>query len=42
MDMESSLRTCLKDDPDIFDINKAVKCINVVIEHGLAPDARDA
>ena len=35
--MESSLRTVLKDDSDIFDANKAMACVRCVIEQGLAP-----
>ena len=37
VDMESSLRTTLKDETDVFDVNKAMICVSVVIEHGLAP-----
>ena len=37
VDMESSLRTALKDGGDIFDVNKAMKCVDAVIEHGYAP-----
>jgi len=37
VDMETSLRTVLKDDSDIFDANKAMACVRCVIEQGLAP-----
>ena len=37
VDMESSLRTILKDDGDIFDANKAMKCVSCVVELGLEP-----
>ena len=37
MDMESSLRTVLKDGTDVFDVNKAFQCVTTVIEKGLAP-----
>ena len=39
VDMESSLRTILKDDSDIFDANKAMACVRCVRELGLEPDA---
>ena len=35
--MESSLRTLLKDERDVFDCNKAMVCIRSVIELGLKP-----
>ena len=37
VDMESSLRTTLKDERDIFDCNKAMACVRHVIEMGLKP-----
>ena len=37
VDMESSLRTTLKNDTDIFDANKAMACVRIVIEQGLEP-----
>mmetsp|Transcript_14883 Transcript_14883/g.38417 ORF Transcript_14883/g.38417 Transcript_14883/m.38417 type:complete len:272 (+) Transcript_14883:52-867(+) len=37
VDMESSLRTVLKDDTDIFDANKAMACVRCVCELGLEP-----
>ena len=37
VDMESSLRTVLKDGTDVFDVNKAFQCVTTVIEKGLAP-----
>ena len=39
VDMESSLRTTLKDDTDVFDANKAMACVRCVIELGLEPKA---
>lgn len=38
VDMESSLRTLLKDDTDIFDVNKAMECIFITM--GFAEDGR--
>lgn len=35
--METSLRTILKDDSDIFDANKAMSCVRCVLELGLKP-----
>ena len=35
--METSLRTILKDNSDIFDVNKAMRCVTAVIEHGRMP-----
>jgi len=35
IDMESSLRTVLKDGADVFDLGKCYKCIEVVCELGL-------
>ena len=40
VDMESSLRTALKDDTDIFDVNKAMACVRCVIEHGFEPQTQ--
>ena len=37
VDMESSLRTKLADGADVFDANKAVRCVRIVTELGLAP-----
>ena len=37
VDMESSLRTLLKDDTDVFDVNKAMACVQCILELGLAP-----
>ena len=37
VDMESSLRTVLKDNTDVFDANKAMACVRCVIEQGLEP-----
>jgi len=37
VDMESSLRTMLKDENDIFDCNKAMACVRHVIELGFKP-----
>ncbi|KAL1529648.1 hypothetical protein AB1Y20_000589 [Prymnesium parvum] len=37
VDMESSLRTTLKNEDDIFDCNKAMACVRHVIELGLKP-----
>jgi len=37
VDMETSLRTILKDDSDIFDANKAMSCVRCVLELGLKP-----
>jgi hypothetical protein len=39
VDMESSLRTRLKNDSDVFDCNKAMGCVRQVIELGLKPDS---
>jgi len=39
VDMETSLRTILKDDRDIFDANKAMACVRCVQEIGLTPTA---
>jgi len=41
VDMESSLRTLLKDDSDIFDANKAMACVRCVIDEGLEPSSSD-
>ena len=38
VDMESSLRTTLQDETDIFDCNKAMACVRHVIDFGLKPD----
>ena len=37
VDMETSLRTVLKDNSDIFDVNKAMRCVTAVIEQGRTP-----
>ena len=37
VDMETSLRTILKDESDIFDVNKAMACVRCVIECGFEP-----
>ena len=39
VDMESSLRTTLKDETDVFDANKAMACVRCVLELGLEPKA---
>ena len=39
VDMESSLRTTLEDDTDVFDANKAMACVRCVLELGLEPKA---
>lgn len=39
VDMETSLRTKLKDDSDIFDANKVMRCVTAVIQSGRTPQA---
>lgn len=39
VDMESSLRTMLADDSDVFDVNKAMKCVRIIVDEGLEPAA---
>lgn len=39
VDMETSLRTVLKDETDIFDANKAMKCVRLLVEKGMEPVA---
>jgi len=39
VDMETSLRTLLKDETDMFDVNKAMACVRCVIECGLEPQS---
>jgi len=41
VDMESSLRTLLKDDSDIFDANKAMACVRCVIDEGFEPSSSE-
>ena len=39
VDMETSLRTHLKDNSDIFDANKAMACVRIIIDEGRVPKA---